>query len=851
MTLQRLLARISPLLVAIGLVSCGHAPPVKVSPGVALELAQQRSALLADVNYQLFLSIPEDPEAAIPARMTVAFKLAANTDTLQLDFRESGELLTDVRVNGRASAWRFEQEHLLIPGSELSRGANSIEIEFGAGSSSLNRNPDYLYTLFVPDRARTAFPLFDQPDIKATWDLTLELPREWRAISAAPVAEESVIGERRTLRFGRSDRISSYLFSFVAGRFEALTREVGGRQMTLLYREPDAEKVARNIDEIFRLHGQALAWLEDYTGIDFPFRKMDFAAIPAFQYGGMEHVGAIQYRAEDFFLEEAPSDGQLLARANTIAHEVAHMWFGDLVTMRWFDDVWTKEVFANFMAAKIVNPAFPQIDHELNFLVSHYPAAYAVDRSAGANPIRQPLANLNDAGQLYGAIIYHKAPIMMRQLEALLGEAAFRRGIRSYLASHAHGNADWPALIAILDALTDYDLASWSEVWVNSPGRPQFILAADGAALEQLDPAGAGRLWPQRFSLLDPGAAGQREYSLLAERAQTPLPAALAAGGALLVNADGRGYGLFPAELSALDSWAALGDVARASLLINLYENLVEANGPAPAEYLDQLAGLLQGEGNQLLLQLMLYQIQDIYWTMLPGAQRDARAAALEEQLWASFSARESASQRKLLFGAYARLALTPGALRRVHAVWSGEIDPGELPLSESDRIDLARQLAIKLPDKAAEILATQLANTSNPDQQRRLRFLLPSLSADVAQRDAFFASLAEERNRRTESWVLDALENLHHPLRTGHSVKYLPASLALLREIQVTGDIFFPSAWLGVTLSTHNSGQAVADVEAFLAAHPDYYPQLRMKILQRADPLLRANRLLQGAMGE
>ncbi|MFV8819596.1 M1 family metallopeptidase [Haliea sp. E17] len=847
MPLERLLQHITPLFIAIGLASCAHAP-APVTPGVSLELAQQRRAQLDDVHYALFLSLPADPEAPIPGRMAISFTLANGGQPLQLDFREDPALIGGVTVNGALSSWRFEAEHLVIPQAELKRGNNTVEVTFNAGSSSLNRNPDYLYTLFVPDRARTAFPLFDQPDIKATWDLTLELPRDWRAISAGPLLEERVEGERKTLRFDTSDLLSSYLFSFVAGRFEAETREVGGRQMTLLYREPDAEKFARNIDEIFRLHGQALAWLEDYTGIDFPFQKLDFAAIPAFQYGGMEHVGAIQYNAGALFLEEAPSDGQLLDRANLIAHEVAHMWFGDLVTMRWFDDVWTKEVFANFMAAKIVNPAFPQVDHELNFLVSHYPSAYSVDRSAGANPIRQPLANLNDAGQMYGSIIYHKAPIMMRQLELLLGEEAFHQGMRNYLRTYAYGNADWPALIAILDELTDYDLAAWSGVWVNTPGRPEFRLAGNSTApqLEQIDPAGEGRLWPQRFSLLTLGAQGQEEFSLLTEDALTPLPEGLAAtGGFQLFSADGRGYGLFPAQLAMLERWQELDAVARGTLLINLYENLVDARGPAPGEYLDRLSGLLEEEDNQLLLELMLGQIQRIYWTMLPAAQRDARAAALEETVWENFSARDSASQRKLLFGAYAQLALTPAALQRVHAVWSGEFDPGALPLSETDRIALAQQLAIKLPGQAAEILATQLENTRNPDQQRRLRYLLPSLSADPGERDAFFAALADERMRRTESWVTEAVANLHHPLRREHSVRYIPASLALLREIQVTGDIFFPSAWLQATLANHNSAQVVADIETFLDANPDYYPQLRMKILQAADPVFRANRLL------
>ena len=127
----------------------------------------------------------------------------------------------------------------------------------------------------------------------------------------------------------------------------------------MLHRETDAAKVARNRDAIFDLHAAALAWLENYTGIPYPFGKFDFVLIPSFQFSGMEHPGAILYNAGSMLLDESATENQMLNRASTISHETAHMWFGDLVTMRWFDDVWMKEVFANFMAGKIVNPSFP------------------------------------------------------------------------------------------------------------------------------------------------------------------------------------------------------------------------------------------------------------------------------------------------------------------------------------------------------------------------------------------------------------------------------------------------------------------------------------------------------------
>ncbi len=206
--------------------------------------------------------------------------------------------------------------------------------------------------------------------------------------------------------------------------------------------------------------------------------------------------------------------------------------------------------------------------------------------------------------------------------------------------------------------------------------------------------------------------------------------------------------------------------------------------------------------------------------------------------------ARDEASRRKVYFEAFVDIAFTGAALEQAYQVWSGEATIENLPLSENDLIDMTQTLAVKLPARADSMVEIQLDRTENPDNARKLRFIAPSLSADPTVRDAFFESLADGENRQTESWVLDALANLHHPLNTGHSEKYLLPSLELLNEIQVTGDIFFPKRWLDETLGNYRSSSAVATVRNFLDERPDYNEQLRMKILQSAHMLFRANEL-------
>ena len=829
--------------------ACGPLP-ASVEPGVSLELAQFRSGVISNLNYRLSFDIPAQFDEEIKGHIVISLELADVTQAMQLDFRESEDKIKRVVSNGRTSTYAMTNEHVVIPKSELAAGFNEIEIEFTAGSQSLNRNPEYLYTLFVPDRARTAFPLFDQPDLKATYELTLRVPTAWVAMSNAPVESITDTGTRTEYRFRKTDLVSSYLFSFVAGDFQSVTRERNGRSMTMLHRETDTEKLQRNLDAIFDLHAAAIDWLEAYTGIDYPYQKFDFALIPSFQYGGMEHVGAIQYRASNILLDESPSDRERLNRASLIAHETAHMWFGNLVTMEWFNDVWTKEVFANFMAAKIVNPNFPEINHDLNFLVRHHPGAYAVDRTPGANPIRQHLDNLEEAGQMYGAIIYNKAPIMMRQLEALLGEDQFREGMREYLRTYSFDNATWPNLIAILGKHSEQDLQAWSDIWVNTSGRPEIVESTDdkenGASLLQIDTSGRNRVWPQEFEVTAHSGSTVQRDNILSIATATPVSnSRVSPEIRIIFNSNGFGYGLFPASLDNLKNWGQLNEVEKGTELINLYEQFLEHADADVQRHFTALQIIIGREKNQLLLDLALGQLQRIYWSFLTPDERIERAPALEDTLCQEMLSESLSSRKKIHFDAFSDIAISPGEIQKIYNIWSGDLNIDNLNLSEDDYIAQSQLLAIKLPERASAIVAAQIERTGNPDNKRKLRFLTASLSPDQAERDRFFSSLTLEGNRQIESWVLDALQNLHHPLRSEVSEHYILPSLELLQEIQTTGDIFFPKNWLDATLENYNSSSAADTVSAFLQERPDYNEQLRMKILQSADMMTRANRII------
>ena len=347
---------------------------MRIAPGVALTLAEERTARIRDVRYALRFSIPETMTAAVTGSVTIHFTLTDASRPVVLDFAGRPDSVRDVRAGATPVAVDVRNEHIVIPASALRKGANAFTLSFDASDLALNRNPEFMYTLFVPARARLAFPGFDQPDLKARYALTLDVPRGWEAVSNGVETGRTPKPDTTTIAFGETPPISTYLFAFAAGRFQVEIAERGGRRFRMFHRETDLEKVARNRDAIFDLHASALAWLERYADLPYPFGKFDFVLVPSFQFGGMEHPGSIFYNASSLLLDPSATINQQLGRASLIAHETAHMWFGDLVTMRWFNDVWMKEVFANFMAAKIVNPSFPQINHELRFLYAHYPS---------------------------------------------------------------------------------------------------------------------------------------------------------------------------------------------------------------------------------------------------------------------------------------------------------------------------------------------------------------------------------------------------------------------------------------------------------------------------------------------
>lgn len=832
---------------AIGLLTaCGNPAPdaVLLQPGVSRELAQFRKEHFEGVRYNLFFSIPESREEAVTGTAEITLAVREKQPVI-IDFRGEPEQVASVLLNGRKVPYTVKDEHIVIGAKDVVNGENRVTVEFTANDQSLNRRDEFLYTLLVPDRARTLFPCFDQPDMKSLFTLSLEVPSSWQAVANGAIEQvdsTSVTGRRRVY-FRETEPLSTYLFSFVAGKLTRETYSRDGRNISIYHRETDPKKVAQCPDiasEVF----DALEWQEEYTQIPYPFAKYDLIILPGFQFGGMEHTGATLYTDGRMFLNENPTLNERLGRSSLIAHETSHMWFGDFVTMEWFNDVWTKEVFANFYASRMIEPLFPEVNHSLNFMLDYIPAAYSEDRTAGANPVKQQLENMRDAGLMYGNIIYDKSPVILEMLVKKMGKEPFRKGIREYLKTYAYGNATWEGLIGILDTYTDDDLSAWSHVWVNEKGMPEISCEAGKKLyVEQSDPLGRGLLWEQDLSFLIVHSDGETEevQATFAKNERlkfVDLKRQAGEGSFVIPNADGKGYGFF--RLLEKDTKACLAylpackdEVLRGSLLITLYENLLNRTISSES-YMEAMLDYLPGENNSLLFSAALGYIGNCQ-RLYPSDPKK-----LEQVLWRIVTTAEQPQRRLQAFRQYRSIARSPEAVGRLYALWKDGKAPAGCSLSENDYISLSYGLAIQMPDKADEIVATQQARIINPDRKRQYAFISPSVSPRKEVRDSVFASLLVAGNRRVEPWASAALSNLNCQLRQKEAVGYIRPALEVLQEVQRTGDIFFPRDWVRALLSGHTSPEAKKEVDDFFATHPDYPVLLSNKIRQQADHLYR-----------
>lgn len=819
------------------------------APGVEQDLARQRAKDYRDLHYRLRVRVPEEKSEPMPAELLISLEIRSAARDLVLDFTPS-RAVSSVTYNGTEAPWSCQNEHIVIAAAALKTGKALLRISFRLGTLSLNRREDLLYTLFVPDRARTAFPCFDQPDMKGTFAVELDLPAGWEGVANGPLQSvRKTDNGRRLFRFRPSHPLPTYLMAFVAGRLQRLEEMRKGRRVQIFHQERDRAMLERNAPELFDQVFHALAWMEEYTRTAYPFDKYDLILVPSFQYNGMEHCGATLYRASSLLLDENATLEQKLARAGLIAHETAHMWFGDLVTMPWFDEVWLKEVFAGFMADKMVRDFSFTVDHRLQFTLEHVPYALSVDRSAGTHPITRPLENLADAGTLYGHLIYHKAPIVMDQLEMRVGPEPLRRALGEYLKRNAYGNAGWDDLVAIL-AQNDPELKDWSRGWIYESGLPLIAVRRENHGVTLIQGRGAGpeRCWRQRLGLVVQKGERARLVHVEMDRKVhvLDLPEGFQEPDVVLPAGDGRGYGIF--LLDGLSCRNLLEDPMRLSnplwrgaAWLALWEGTVQHHVRAES-LLRTAMDWVESEEDHQVLERILADLPGLVWRLLPLERRDGLSAECGRRLWEEMM-RRSPEKRLAFFNACAAIHPGEATLGRIVDLLRGKERVDGVNLTEQRELELLQRLAVYPIPRLAALLDSFSEKWKSPDRRGQLAFLRPLFSSRKEEWIAFFRELCSNPEKRErEPWVLNALSLIHHPLRSEQTRVLIPEMLVKLPEIQRSGDIFFPAGWVGRSLWGHRSPQAAAMVRTFLSKDNAVSENLRLMVLQGADFLLREN---------
>jgi aminopeptidase N len=848
------------LLLSAGLIANAAAAVPGLEPGVSRELAQWRAKRYSDIRYSLkVLLSPGAP--LLQGTAAVEVSLPKRVPELVLDWRPSpASHLSRLRVNGKRATAKIDREHIVIAAKLLRPGKNRLTFAFESpiapSGSAVTRYVDredraeYVYTLFVPSDASSAFPCFDQPDLKARFRLELLLPRAWTAISNAPVARTEDAGNSvRRMRFAETRPISTYVFAFAAGPFAEILAAPRGTR--LYVRKSQLARARTEASEVLRLNREAVRWLERYFDFRFPFPKYDLVLIPELAYAGMEHAGATFLREDAVLFPSAPNETDVLARAEILFHEASHQWFGDSVTMRWFDDLWLKEGFANFMAAKAAEALLPT-QSVWNAFHSLKTAAYRTDVTQGTTPIYRPLANLSGAKSVYGNIVYGKAPAVLRQAEFFVGEDAFRAAIRRLVKDRAYGSADWSDLVRALERASKRRLKDWAEAWVKSRGMPEVRLSWDtdregrprNTAIEQHDVLGEGRTWPMKitvFALPEEGLPRSAEVELAGERTPVPQLDGMPVVDVAFANFGDYGYGRFLLDPASRETVLTKPEIVQGTLLRSLvfgalWESVRDAE-LAPLDYLDFVVRVAPLEHDPVTLANLLSRAQVAFLHYASDGQRDAAAPRFEQFLGEGMLRADTPGRRITFLRAFMASAWSEDGRAQLKALLAATLEIPGVKLSSRDRFRaIARLLALDDPD-ARKLLATQIAADTGADG-RRYAFAAGAAERTAQAKRAYFERFFDEKGL-AESWVDAALGPFNTVEHADLTQPFLDLALAAAPELKKKRKIFFVNDWLAAFIGGQVDAQALDQVSSF-ASQPGLDPDLRLQLLEVMDGLAR-----------
>ena len=721
----------------------------------------------------------------------------------------------------------------------------------------------YVYTDLEPAYARSVFANFEQPDLKAAFTFRVTAPANWVLLSNQPAPAPEAAGDGKAVwHFPATPRISTYLTAVVAGEYH-LVRDS--------HKTPDGQVIPLGLacraslaehlepDDMFAITKQGLDFYVSLFGTAYPFEKYDQVIVPEFAAGAMENVGCVVI-AEQFLFRSKVTDAMYEMRAMVILHEMAHMWFGDLVTMQWWQDLWLNESFAEYCAFLASAEATRFTEAWTTFCNSRKSFGYLQDKMPSTHPVAADVATLTEAIANFDGISYAKGAAVLKQLAAYVGRASFFAGIHGYLAEHGWGNATLADLLRAITASSGKDLAGWSAAWLQTAGpntlRPEFEVGADGTftsfAVRQEAPAAHPTLRPHHIAIgLYQRAGGvltrtrRVEADVAGPRTNVPELAGVAQPDLVLLNDDDLGYALIrfdPRSLATLTE--SIGEITdslpRALCWSAAVDMLQEAELSLPA-FVRLLAGGMGREPSVAVLQTLHAVTARLFVLMADPAWVPEGKRQLADEAVRLLNAAEPGSDHQL---AWAQLlgwtAITPDQLDLLAGLLDGSVEVPGLAVDTELRWALLRRLAAT--GRAGEPQIEAELDRDPTDTGRRHAAGCRAALPDAGHKAAAWALLAESEDLGVEG-AIDVARGFVQPEHADLLAPYAERYLAVLPEIWSSRSEHFRML-LGQLLFPYPvaSPELVARIDAFLA-EDERDPGLARVIIECRDMVERALR--------
>jgi aminopeptidase N len=742
-------------------------------PGTNLTRAEarERSGLVSAASYAVDLDFtgPGDTYRSTTVLRFSSAEVGAATFVDLVAPRVHDIVLNGVSLDP-STAYREGRIHLrdLAATNELRVVADCAYMNTGEG---LHRTVDpvdgnvYLYTHFEVPEARRVFATFEQPDLKAPFTFTVTAPRTWTVLSNSPTPEpEPVSAAASVWRFAPTPPIATYLTAVVAGDYHVVRDTYAARsgQVVPLAVACRASAAAYlDPDEIFEVTKQGFDYYLETFARPYPFEKYDQIFVPEYNIGAMENAGCVTFR-EQYVFRSKVTEARRAARANTILHEMAHMWFGDLVTMRWWDDLWLKESFATYMGVRCQAEATRWTDAWTTFANDHKANGQRQDRLPSTHPIVADIRDLEEVQINFDGITYSKGAAVLKQLVAWVGDTAFIDGVRRYFDRHAWGSTTLADLLAALEETSGRDLTDWSREWLQSAGpntlRPEYEVDADGRfagfAVLQSAPPEHPTLRSHRLAigLYRRGGAGltrvrRIELDVTGSRTEVPELLGERRPDLVLLNDDDLTYAAIRLDAHSMSTlMAAIGEFAdslpRALCWSAAWDMVRTAELPARS-YLRMVLGGIGTESEigvvQTLHETLVTSLADF---VDPAARPDAGAEVTRAARGHLAAASPGSDAQLAWVQLLARVAATGEDLELIAGLLDGTVVPDGLRVDTELRWALLAAL-VRTGQAGADAIEAELARDRTTAGEE---YAAGSLAArpDAAAKAAAWASLVE-----------------------------------------------------------------------------------------------------------